>query len=626
MAVCAPEVEVGAVDRNCVKIVEAIHNLAEHGTQLAIFPELSLTAYTCADLFYQRSLQDAALAALSKVRRACADTGVAVLAGLPLLVRGRLYNCALLIGCDGHIAGAVPKTYLPNTQEFYEARWFSRGDTCPVDHILVDGNSVPFGTDLLFPVEGFPDCVVGIEICEDLWACNPPSGFLAAAGASLLVNPSASNEILGKCAYRRDLVRQQSARCIAAYAYASAGPGESSTDVVYSGHCLLSENGQILAETERFRFETTWALADFDFEKLSHERERNSSFSQIVPARAYRSCPLRLEARPTGELLRPIDKHPFVPADPDRRGETCWEIFSIQSTGLAKRIRHLQAGSVVLGVSGGLDSTLALLAAARAFDLLGLDRSGIMAVTMPGFGTTSRTRGNAERLASHLGLSFREIPIGAAVRQHFKDIDHHEDVHDVTYENAQARERTQVLMDLANKINTFVVGTGDLSEAALGWCTFNGDHMSMYHVNAGIPKTLVRYLIAWCADSLFDGKTRQTLLDICDTPISPELLPADPAGEISQKTESLVGPYGLHDFFLFHFVRNGFARKKILLLARHAFGAAYDETVLSTWLDTFYQRFFSQQFKRSSMPDGPKVGSVSLSPRGDWRMPSDVMR
>jgi NAD+ synthase (glutamine-hydrolysing) len=473
-----------------------------------------------------------------------------------------------------------------------------------------------------------PQCVLGIEICEDLWAVNPPSGNMALAGATILTNSSASNELLGKAEYRHDLVRQQSARCLAAYLYAGVGSGESSTDVVYGGHAMIAENGSLLAETERFQFDTQMVIADIDVQRLVNERIKNSSFSQAGLVTGYRifdfELPHAAEAMPRPIIRPQLARLPFVPSDPAKRAHNCREIFNIQATGLSKRLLHTGSQKVVIGVSGGLDSTLALLVIANAFDRLGIARSGIVAITMPGFGTTSRTRSNAERLAELLGAELHVIPIGEAVRGHFRDIGHDENKHDVTFENAQARERTQILMDVANMVGGLVVGTGDLSEAALGWMTFNGDHMSMYHVNAGVPKTLVRYLVAWCAEELFSGETSTVLHDIVATPITPELLPLGKDNALEQKTEDTIGPYALHDFFLYQTVRHQFAPAKVFFLARQAFGDEYAPTTILQWLSVFYRRFFSQQFKRSSMPDGPKVGSVALSPRGDWRMPSDA--
>ena len=627
VATIAPAVRVADVAYNIEQIEAALHEAARQRVQLAVFPELCITAYSCADLFYQGQLLAAARAALPKLAQAARAAGVACVVGLPLMVAGRLYNCAALLA-DGHVAGIVPKRYLPTTNEFYEQRWFTPADRSLPRTVAIRAVQVPFGTDLLFAADNMPDCVLGVEICEDLWAVEPPSGPMALAGATLLINPSASNELLGKAEYRCDLVRQQSARCLAAYVYAGAGPGESSTDVVYSGHGLIAENGSVLAETARFFFNTQLAVADLDLQRMNHERVRNSSFCQAVGATDLRTIVFGLpgaDEEPVALLNRPLARTPFVPADPARRAYHCHEIFSIQSTGLAKRLHHVGAKRVTIGVSGGLDSTLALLVIVHAFDTLGLDRAGIVAVTMPGFGTTSRTRTNAERLAQDLGATLRVIPIAESVRLHFQDIHHDESVHDVTYENAQARERTQILMDLANQVGGLVVGTGDLSEAALGWMTFNGDHMSMYHVNAGVPKTLVRYLVSWCADERFSGNTAAVLRDIVDTPITPELLPLGAGEQLEQKTEETIGPYELHDFFLFQVVRYQFAPAKVFYLTQQAFAGVYDDATLLKWLDSFYRRFFVQQFKRSSMPDGPKVGSVALSPRGDWRMPSDAV-
>jgi len=627
VAVVAPELRVADVGFNTAEIVAAIGVAAAQGARLVLFPELSVTSYSCADLFYQSALLDRARAALVTIAEATGVQGVAAVVGLPLEVGGRLYNCAALLS-EGRVYGVVPKSYLPNTNEFYEQRWFTSALQGTPDTIRMAGGDVPFGTDLLFVVGNMPGCTIGIEICEDLWAVSPPSGELAVAGATVLLNPSASNELLGKVEYRRDLVRQQSARCLAAYLYAGVGSGESTTDTVYAGHCMVAENGAILAETERFQFDTQMAVVDIDVQRLVHERIKNSSFAQAVPARAHRRIDAHFAERVVEEetvLLRPtLSRTPFVPADLGQRARNCREIFSIQSTGLAKRLKHTGAKKVVIGVSGGLDSTLALLVIANAFDRLGIARGGIVAITMPGFGTTGRTRGNAERLAELLGTTLRIIPISETVRRHFGDIGHDETAHDVTYENAQARERTQILMDVANQVGGLVVGTGDLSEGALGWMTFNGDHMSMYHVNAGVPKTLVRYLVAWCADEVFSGESAAVLYDIVDTPITPELLPLGLNQELEQKTEDTIGPYELHDFFLFQFLRHQFAPAKVFFLARVAFAGSYDDATILKWLTVFYRRFFSQQFKRSSMPDGPKVGSVALSPRGDWRMPSDA--
>lgn len=626
VASAAPELRVADVAFNTARIEACLQAAAGHGASLVLFPELSVTGYTCGDLFSQALLHERAREALLQLAAATQRHDIHAVVGLPFALNGRLYNCAGVLG-GGRVLGLVPKVYLPTTAEYYEERWFTSAAGMGPAEVELGGARVPLASELLFE-DHARGCTFGIEICEDLWAVKPPSGDLCLAGANLILNPSASNELLGKSAYRRDLVRQQSARCMTAYAYAGAGPGESSTDVVFSGHCLIAENGTLLVESERFRFDSQIVYADIDLGRLLHERLCNSSFSAASATVDFRRVPVRLAEQvpdqfPAGSL-RPNSPHPFVPADPAARAATCREIFAIQSTGLAKRLKHTGAKRVVLGISGGLDSTLALLVTARAFDLLGLDRRGIVAPTLPGFGTTQRTRTNAEKLVELLGATLRVIPIGPAVSQHFADIGHDPAVHDVTYENAQARERTQILMDLANQVGGFVVGTGDLSESALGWCTFNGDHMSMYHVNSGVPKTLVRYLVEWCADAEFTGATAEVLRDIAATPISPELLPTTKDGRLQQQTEDVVGPYELHDYFLFHVVRHGSRPAKVLYLAELAFAGKYDRRTILRWLEVFVGRFFSQQFKRSAMPDGPKVGSVALSPRGDWRMPSDA--
>ncbi len=631
VAAVSPELRVADVRTNTRFIVEAMEQAAASGCRLVVFPELGITGYTCADLFYQALLLQQASGALLELAEAAGRCGVMALVGLPLRVDGRLYNCAALVA-GGRVLGIVPKTFLPASNEFYEDRWFNPGDSAPVQAVEIGGATIPFGTDLLFVVEDMADCCIGVEICEDLWSVEPPSGEMARAGATLLLNPSASDEILGKADYRRDLVRQQSARCLAAYIYAGSGPGESTTDLVFPGHSLIAENGVLLAETERFQFKTHMAVADIDLQRLAHERIRSASFGAATSRRSHRivSAPLPTPHRPPRggdereSLLRPLSPTPFVPADPAQRARHCREIFAIQSTGLAKRLRHTGLKKVTVALSGGLDSTLALLVIVKSFDILGLDRRGIVAVTMPGFGTTVRTRTNAERLAELLGTSLRRIPIIDSVRQHFKDIGHDERVYDVTYENAQARERTQIVMDIANEINGLQIGTGDLSELALGWCTYNGDQMSMYGVNAGVPKTLVRYLVEWAAEAEFTGEASAVLRDICATPITPELLPLGAQGALEQKTEETIGPYELHDFFLFYTVRYPYTPRKVFFLARLAFGERYTPQQILRWLHVFYKRFFSQQFKRSAMPDGPKVGSVALSPRGDWRMPSDA--
>jgi NAD+ synthase (glutamine-hydrolysing) len=623
VAAVSPALKVADVAFNLSAIEEATLQAADQGVQLVVFPELAMTGYSCGDLFYQQSLLEKVRDGLKTLTALSEQTGMILIVGAPVRQSGRLFNAAVVMS-HGRICGVVPKTYLPNTQEFYEERWFSSAVDLVDDQLAWLDEAPPFGTDLLFDVDGMPDCLFGVEICEDAWVANPPSGAMAAAGATLLINLSASPEILGKCTYRRALVEAQSARCLAAYLYASAGPGESSTDLVFSGHSLVAEYGHILAETERFQFTSQIAVADIDIQRLVHERLRNNSYADSVTDQDFLLVPVEVTERQADDLLRPIAKTPFVPVDLAERQECCEEIFAIQTTGLMKRLMHTGSQKVVLGISGGLDSTLALLVTVKAFDRLKWSRNDILAVTMPGFGTTARTRGNAETLAAELGVDLRMISIDAAVHQHFADIGQDPENHDITYENSQARERTQILMDLANQVGGLVVGTGDLSELALGWATYNGDHMSMYGVNASVPKTLVRYLIEWCAEAEFSGRAAEVLHDVCATPVSPELLPPDEDGAISQKTEDHVGPYELHDFFLFQVVRNQFAPRKILDLACRAFVEDYSRAEILKWLQLFYSRFFAQQFKRSCLPDGPKVGSVSLSPRGDWRMPSDA--
>ncbi|MDH3997845.1 MAG: NAD(+) synthase [Desulfuromonadales bacterium] len=623
VAAVSPELKVADVAFNLAAIEDAVLHASSLGVQIVVFPELALTGYTCGDLFYQQSLLEQVRKGLQSLAELSDRVEMTLVVGAPVRQSGRLFNAAVVMS-HGNVCGVVPKTYLPNTQEFYEERWFSSAVDSTDDQLLWLDDAPPFGSDILFSVEGMRDALFGVEICEDGWVANPPSGQMAAAGATLLLNLSASPEILGKCQYRRALVTSQSARCLAAYLYASAGPGESSTDLVFSGHSLIAENGQLLAETSRFEFTSRMAIADIDVQRLTHERLRNNSYAASQAESSFLVVPVQVAEREAETLHRPLTKTPFVPTDDSERQARCEEIFAIQTTGLMKRLMHTDSRKVVLGISGGLDSTLALLVTVKAFDRLEWPRQGIVAVTMPGFGTTNRTRGNAEALAENLGVRLQTINIDAAVMQHFADIGQDPQQHDITYENSQARERTQILMDMANQLGGLVIGTGDLSELALGWATYNGDHMSMYGVNASVPKTLVRYLIEWCAEAEFSGPVAETLRDVCATPVSPELLPPDANGDISQKTEEHVGPYELHDFFLFQMVRNQFAPRKVYDLACRAFGDEYDGKTILRWLKVFYQRFFAQQFKRSCLPDGPKVGTVSLSPRGDWRMPSDA--
>lgn len=626
-AVVSPELKVADIEFNTGVILAALDELIAKSCQLAVFPELCITGYSCADLFYQSLLRERSVRALDTIAKFTQKQRIAVCVGIPLEIQGRLYNCAALVN-DGKILGIVPKTYLPTSNEFYEERWFTSGLHSPNKTVEINQSTVPFGTDLIFSAKNMPDCKIGIEICEDLWAVSPPSGNMALAGATLFFNLSASDEILGKADYRRELVKNQSARCLAAYLYSSAGSGESTTDVVYSGHSLISENGIILAETDRFHFSTQIALADIDLQRITHDRLKDSSYSSAESKQTYRmiefDIPVSTSPILEDEFLRPSPQTPFVPANINQRTRNCREIFNIQSIGLAKRLKHIGTEKATLAVSGGLDSTLALLVTAKAFDILNLKREGIFAVTMPGPGTTSRTRENAEKLAFLLGVTLRNIPIDKAVHQHFQDIGHDENVYDTTYENTQARERTQIVMDLANQVGGITIGTGDLSEIALGWCTYNGDQMSMYHVNAGVPKTLVRYLIEWCAESEFKGEAAEVLFDICATPITPELLPVRSGENSQQKTENTIGPYTLHDFFLFYTIRHLFSPRKVFYLASKTFSGTFSKEEILRWLKVFYKRFFANQFKRSAMPDGPKVGSVALSPRGDWRMPSDA--
>ena len=610
-ATVSPDLRVADVAYNTEQMILAVDEAWEKGVSLLVFPELSVTGYTCGDLFGTRTLVTAAEDALERLRKASAGKQMLIFVGAPLRHHGKLYNCAVALS-DGAYLGVVPKQHLPNYNEFYEKRNFTEAPT-ETDTIVLGGQEIPFGTRLIFRARNMPDFSVAAEICEDLWVVCPPSLSHAAAGANIVVNLSASNEIIGKAEYRRALVTGQSARTVGAYLYADAGSGESTTDIVFSGHSLIAENGRLLAE--RAPFEKV-----IDVMRLADERLKLETYP-VADARGYTTVPFEAALRETETPCYP--KRPFVPADKGEFAVRAESIIGIQTHGLKKRLSHAHAKSVVIGISGGLDSTLALLVAVRAMDLLARDRKDVIAVTMPCFGTTERTKSNAVILAEALGVTVRTVDIKRAVGVHFEDIGHDESVHDVTYENAQARERTQVLMDIANENGGIVVGTGDLSEVALGWSTYNGDHMSMYGVNASVPKTLVRYLVGYFADTL-SGAARTALLDIIDTPVSPELLPAE-NGEITQKTEDIVGPYDLHDFFLYYMVRMGFSPKKLFRVACRAFADEFDAATILKWQKQFYRRFFTQQFKRSCIPDGPKVGSVSLSPRGDWRMPSDAV-
>ncbi len=617
-AAFSPALRVADCTYNAQQILAALRDAAARGVKLAVFPEFCLTGYTCGDLFLQRPLQQGALTALQTLLDESRELDTVALVGLPLLVHGKLYNCAAVL-CHGQLLGLVPKTYLPNYGEFYEKRQFTPGST-EVEVISVCGQQVPFGTSLLFRCRQMPSFVLGVELCEDLWSALPPSTFHALAGATVIANLSASDETVGKAEYRRALVANQSARLLCGYLYASAGHGESTQDMVFAGHDLIAENGTILAETAPFAGGT--AETEIDCQRMEAERARNTSFE--LNTEGYTTVEFDLQPAET-VLTRWIDPAPFVPSDPKRRAERCELILKMQADGLAKRLEHAHAKTAVIGISGGLDSCLALLVAVRAMKQLGRPTTDVLAVTMPCFGTTHRTRSNAEILCEELQVSFKEIDIAETVHSHFRDIGQDESVLDVTFENGQARVRTLELMDTANRTGGLVVGTGDLSELALGWATYNGDHMSMYGVNAGVPKTLVRHLVQYEADIAATAALRTVLLDILDTPVSPELLPAK-NGEIAQKTEDLVGPYELHDFYLYQVLRFGFGPAKIFRLAKAAFAGRpeYPDSVLYKWLRNFYWRFFAQQFKRSCLPDGPKVGRVTLSPRGDWRMPSDA--
>ena len=687
VAALTPAIRVADVDYNVDACVAAAREAAGEGARVIVLPELAITAYTCDDLFWQDALLDAAAHGLARLVRETAALDALLLAGVPLRVNGKLYNCAA-VASRGRLLGLVPKRNIPTYNEFYEGRHFCAGpaevEWLALSRLGLDApataggeggdlsgesfdDEVPFGSRLLFVCDELPGLVVGAEICEDLWVPDPPSTALAQAGATLVCNLSASNELVGKADYRRSLVGSTSARLVCAYMYASAGWGESTQDLVFGGHDLVCENGRVLAETKPLAdaglarvgegHAAVGASAVIDVQLLAADRRRMSTFETLSSPddHGFTVVPFSLGVSETSLAGRLVDPHPFVPADRARRSERCEEIFAIQAHGLAKRRAHTHSRRAVVGVSGGLDSTLALLVCARAFDLLGLDRAGILAITMPGFGTTVRTHDNARTMSEALGCELREISIAAAVRQHFADIGHDEADHSVTYENAQARERTQILMDIANREGGLVVGTGDLSELALGWATYNADHMSMYGVNAGVPKTLVRHLVRYVADEAAAGgeaglatagaagqagaDLASVLYDVLDTPVSPELLPATGDGKISQKTEDLVGPYELHDFFLYNVLRCGFGPAKVYRLALEAFGGryasgtdaddaavgTYDAEAVMKWLRKFYWRFFSQQFKRSCLPDGPKVGTVAVSPRGDLRMPSDAV-
>ena len=623
VAAAVPRVKIADCKYNAGQLESLIAIADGKGVQIITFPEMCITAYTCGDLFGQQLLLEEAEMGLMQILNNTRQLDIISILGMPIAVNSTVINAAVVIQ-KGKILGVVPKTYLPNYKEFYEQRWFTSALQVAEVNVRLCGQIVPMGTNLLFETS---DTTFGIEICEDLWSTIPPSSTLALQGAEILFNLSADNEGIGKHSYLRSLISQQSARCIAGYVFSSCGFGESTTDVVFAGNGLIYENGSELAHNKRFSLEEQLVISEIDVERLRAERRINTTFAASKGTVPSDKKPLRITTEFVNSkelnLTRTFDMHPFVPQG-ETLNERCEEVFSIQVAGLAQRLVHTGAKTAVIGISGGLDSTLALLVCVRTFDKLELPRKNIIGVTMPGFGTTDRTYHNALSLMKSLGITIREISIKEACIQHFKDINHNINIHDVTYENSQARERTQILMDIANQTWGMVIGTGDLSELALGWATYNGDHMSMYGVNGSVPKTLVKYLVKWVAENDIDEESRITLLDIVETPISPELIPADENGEIQQKTEDLVGPYELHDFFLYYFMRFGFRPSKIYYLANIAFKDIYDEETIKKWLSTFFRRFFNQQFKRSCLPDGPKVGSISISPRGDWRMPSDA--
>ncbi len=638
VAACTPLIKVADTDYNAERIIEMIIDAESQGVKLCVFPELCITGYTCQDLFYQDTLLDGAMSSLMKIVKTTAECDMLCAVGLPVKNRGKIFNCAAVFR-RGEVCAFIPKTHLPNYNEFYEARHFAAydGEDTYVDLSRYFDDGRNHGAEMcqcLFTFRSFPELTVGFEICEDLWTADPVSNHLAKYGATLICNLSASNEVIGKEKYRRELVSNQSARLVAGYVYCSAGDGESTQDMVFSGHNIIAENGTILCESKLF--ENGMTVSEIDLKKLAFERRKLSTYpkEEVFDESVAKAGCLENIATfilpPFSEqqtrLTRFISKTPFIPSDKSERDERCHLILQMQSHGLMKRISHTNAQSVVIGISGGLDSTLALLVCVMAMDLLDRPHTDIVAVTMPCFGTTKRTRSNAEILCECLGVTFREVNITKTVLQHFEDIGHDPNNHNVVFENGQARERTKVLMNIANQVSGLVVGTGDLSELALGWATYNGDHMSMYGVNVSVPKTLVRHIVKYYAETCGFEPLKQVLNDIYDTPVSPELLPTDESGtEITQKTEDLVGPYELHDFFLYYAIRWGCEPRKVLRLAEYAFGGEYERETIIHWLKTFYRRFFSQQFKRSCLPDGAKIGSVTLSPRGDWRMPSDAV-
>lgn len=623
VASACPVTRVSDVEFNIKNILTCINDAVSNNAKMIVFPELSITSYSCGDLFLQDTLLYNSLKGIENLLSSTKDLDILIAVGAPFLHKTTLYNCAFVL-FKGKVLGIVPKSFIPNYSEFYEKRWFSEGVGVRDKVVsLPFQEDIPFGTNLIFSCKDFN---YAFEICEDLWVTIPPSSYLALMGANIIGNLSASNELVSKMEYRKSLISNQSARALCSYVYSSAGVHESSTDLLFSGHLLISENGTLLKENKRFQRDNEVIYGTIDLFRLKAERMKNLSFRDSSKQVSIEPKIIKFNYDNT-ELKsfdRFVDKHPFVPSNEYERETRCKEIFDIQSAALAKRFEHVGLKKAVIGISGGLDSTLALLVVVKTFKLLNLPMENIISITMPGFGTTDRTYNNALTLCKELGCDLREINIVKAALQHFEDIGHDKDIHDVTYENVQARERTQILMDIANKEGGLLIGTGDLSELALGWCTYNGDHMSMYSVNPSIPKTLVRYLVRYVAEKEVSKEVSETLLDILDTPVSPELLPKDAKGEIAQKTEDIVGPYELHDFFLYHFIKHGSSKERIYFLAKEAFKNDYSDEEIQKWLDKFMWRFFTQQFKRSALPDGPKVGSISLSPRGDWRMPSDA--
>ena len=622
VAASVPELKVANVEFNTKEVIKEIKALDKEGVQIVTFPELCLTGYTCADLFSQDILITKSKEAIKEVIDSTKLLDIISIIGAPIVCDNQLFNCGVVIN-KGKILGIVPKTYIPNYGEFYEKRWFSTSNTLTSKTINLFAKEVPIGIDLVFRDINDSKITFGIEICEDLWSPKAPSVEAALNGATMIFNLSASNEVIGKAQYRRNLINMQSAKNVCAYIYSSSGVNESSTDLVFSGYAGISENGSMLVENERFNFKTNHIISDVDIQRLMNNRIKDISFMGIGAINSYRVINIDLKDN-NNDLKRIYDAYPFVPSNEDKRAERCSEIINIQACGLAKRIKHTGMKKCVIGISGGLDSTLAFLVIIEAYRKLGISFDNLIGVTMPGFGTTGRTYNNALTLMRNYGVTMREVSIKEASLKHFKDIGLEETDRSVTYENTQARERTQILMDIANKEGGLVIGTGDLSELALGWCTYNGDHMSMYAVNTSIPKTLVRYLVKYFADIEQNEECKKTILDILDTPISPELLPPSKDGKIEQQTESVVGPYILHDFFLYHFMRYGASPDKIKYIASKTFDGMYDEETIDKWLKFFIKRFFNQQFKRSCLPDGPKVGTISVSPRGDLRMPSDA--